>query len=478
MLHLSRMNSRSVARNFSIQAIGRVLAVAIGLVSIGILTRSLGADGFGAYTTAITFLQLFGVVVDFGLTLTLIVMISEKGADEERLVGNIFALRMISGAIVFALAPISILAFPWSSDIKQAVAVGALAYVLMGGATLLVGIFQKHQSMWRAAIAEVINRAVLLLLISIFAYANLGIVAMVGASIIANLAWLIAMIKLAKPFLGVKFLVEWSVWKKVWSRSWPIAISIFFNLLYLKGDILFLAYFRDQTEVGYYGVAYRVIDVLTALPVMAMGLLLPSLVKQWTEGKKVEFRAQVTKIFDVFMIAVIPIIIGAQAVSAKLTLLIAGAGYEISGQVLQVLIIAVLGVFLGALYGHLIVALNKQKVMTWGYIAVAIVAVIGYLWLIPEYGMWGAVWVTLVSEALIALITFIVVYKVSGSLPSLKTAGKAVIASGVMYLFLRIIPSAHVLISISLGAVIYILAMLSMNGISRESLASIVGSRK
>ncbi len=355
------MNSRSLAGNFSIQAVGRVLAVAIGLVSIGILTRSLGAEGFGAYTTAVTFLQLFGVVVDFGLTLTLIVMISEKNADEERIVGNIFALRMISGAILFAMAPVSILLFPWSTEIKMAVAVGALAYVLMGGATLLVGIFQKHQSMWRAAVAEVINRAILLLFIGAFAYLQFGVVAMVGASIVANLAWLIAMIKLAKPFVGVKFLVEWSVWKKVWSRSWPIAISIFFNLLYLKGDILFLAYFRDQVEVGYYGVAYRVIDVLTALPVMAMGLLLPGLVKQWTEGKKVEFRKQVANVFDIFMIAVIPIIVGAQAVSVDLALLIAGSGYEISGRVLQFLIIAVLGVFLGALYGHLIVALNKQK---------------------------------------------------------------------------------------------------------------------
>src|SRR3989338_2481010 len=78
------MRSRSVAGNFTIQIIGRILAILIGLVSIGLLTRSLGVENFGAYTTALTFLQLFGVMVDFGLTLTLVVMISEPEADEQR----------------------------------------------------------------------------------------------------------------------------------------------------------------------------------------------------------------------------------------------------------------------------------------------------------------------------------------------------------------------------------------------------------
>ncbi|MBU1705383.1 oligosaccharide flippase family protein [Patescibacteria group bacterium] len=73
------------SQNMTIQIAGKIAAVFVGLGIMAILTRSLGPEGFGEYTTAVTFLQLFGVIVDFGLTLTLLVMISEVGADQIKL---------------------------------------------------------------------------------------------------------------------------------------------------------------------------------------------------------------------------------------------------------------------------------------------------------------------------------------------------------------------------------------------------------
>jgi O-antigen/teichoic acid export membrane protein len=469
-------SARSLASNFSIQLFGKGLSVLVGLASVAILTRVLGATAFGEYTTATTFLQMFGVVVDFGLTLTMIVMISESGVDEERMVGNFFGLRLISGFILFSLAPLTVLALPWGPVVQQAVFVGALAYFLMGGATMLVGIFQKHESMWRAALAELLNRAVLLGLIVFFALVSPGVVEMMIASVIANLIWLFAMIHFAKPLVRISPKFDWNVWKTILSRSWPIAISIVFNLLYLKGDILFLAYFREQAEVGIYGVAYRIIDVLTVIPVMFMGLILPSLVAAWSKKDLKTFKKQVKQTFNLFMMAVIPIMIGAQVTSTELTVLIAGNEFVDAGPVLALLILALLGVFLSALFGHLIVALNKQRMMTWGYIAVAIVAITGYLWLIPEYGMWGAVWVTLVSEGLIALITFLVVWRTANVLPSMIVTIKALLAGGVMYAVLTQL-NTHVVFDILIGAAVYIIGLFALKALTIKELKALLSTK-
>ena len=449
----------------------------VGLFSIAILTRTLGTNAFGEYTTAITFLQLFGVIVDFGLTLTLVVMISEEGADAEKIVGNIFGLRIISGAILFSIAPIAVLSLPWSDAVKEAVLVGSVAYVLMGGATLLVGVFQRYHAMWRAGLAEIINRLVLLIFIALFAWLELGVVWMIVASVIANAIWLFSMLRLARPFLHIHFLHDWKMWRHVWGRSWPIAVSIFFNLLYLKGDILFLAYFRDQTEVGIYGVTYRILDMLTAFPVMFMGILLPIVVNTWSAGNHDEFRAHVSRTFDFFMIAAIPIIIGTQQIAKPLMRLIAGPGYDASGDILKLLIFAVFGVFLGALFGHLVVALNKQKPMTWGYIGVAIVSVVGYFLFIPKFGMWGAAWMTLFSEWLIALITFLVVYKVTKVKLHFVVASKAIFASAIMYLFLRFVPSLSVLVDILIAGILYFAIMLLIKGIKMEDIRALKNAR-
>jgi O-antigen/teichoic acid export membrane protein len=472
------MSKAIVARNFSIQVISRILAVFVGLFSIAILTRSLGTNAFGEYTTAITFLQLFGVIVDFGLTLTLVVMISEEGADAEKIVGNIFGLRIISGAILFSIAPIAVLSLPWSDAVKEAVLVGSIAYVLMGGATLLVGVFQRYHAMWRAGLAEILNRLALLIFVALFAWFELGVVWMVVASVIANAIWLFSMLRLARPFLHIRFLHDWKMWQHVWGRSWPIAVSIFFNLLYLKGDILFLAYFRDQTEVGIYGVTYRILDMLTAFPVMFMGILLPIVVNTWSAGNHDEFRAHVSRTFDFFMITAIPIIIGTQQIAKPLMRLIAGPGYDASGDILKLLIFAVFGVFLGALFGHLVVALNKQKPMTWGYVGVAIVTVVGYFLFIPKFGMWGAAWMTLFSEWLIALITFSVVYKVTKVKLHFVVASKAIFASAIMYLFLRFVPSLSVLVDILIAGILYLAIMLLTKGIKMEDVRALKNARQ
>lgn len=472
------MSRVRVARNFAIQVTSRILAIFVGLISVGILTRSLGTTGFGEYTTALTFLHFFAVIVDFGLTLTIVVMISENEADHEKIIGNIFGLRMISGAVVFAMVPLIALFIPWSTNVKQAIFVGTVAYVLMGGANLLVGVFQRYQSMWRAGLAEILNRIALLIFIALFAYFDLGVAWMVGATLIANAVWLYATVRLARPFVHIKLLMDFGMWRHVWSRSWPIAISIFFNLLYLKGDILFLSFYRSQAEVGIYGVTYRVVDMLTALPVMFMGILLPLIVNTWSSGNREEFSMHVRRTFDLFMLAAIPIVAGTYVISDRLMLFLAGPGYEASGAILRLLIFAVFGVFLGALYGHLVVALNKQKLMVWGYLLVAVLTLIGYFIFIPTYGMWGAAWMTIASEGLISILTFFVVYRVAKIVPNIHVSLKALLASGVMFFFLKFFPSIHVLIDILLATFVYLVMMIAIKGIKLEDIYALREARK
>jgi len=151
-------NAKEMARNYSVQFGGRIFGTFLGVVTIAVLTRHLGETGYGELTTAMTFLQMFGVMVDFGLTLTLVQMISAAGANEEKIVGNILALRLLSGIVFFGLAAAIGFALPYTLAIKITIAVGTLSYLFMTASSMLVGIFQKHMAIWRFALAEVINR--------------------------------------------------------------------------------------------------------------------------------------------------------------------------------------------------------------------------------------------------------------------------------------------------------------------------------
>ncbi len=371
----------------------------------------------------------------------------------------------------YALAPLAVLAFPYTANVKWAVGIGAAAYLFMSASGMLVGVFQKHLLMWRCAAAELVNRAVFLGLVALLAWQGYGLIAMMIAMTIANALWLWVTLFLAEPIMRVKPRFDVRAWAEAIGRSWPIAVSIAFNLIYLRGDIIFLSSVRPFAEVGQYGVAYKVLDVLTAVPVMFMGLLLPRLASAWSSGIKTDFRVFMQKAFDLFAIIVLPIAIGAQVVSEGLTVLIAGDGYEPAGRVLRILILAVVCVFASSLYGHAVVALEKQRAMMFGYATTAVVAVVGYAFAIPRFGMFGAAWVTLLSEALIATLTFILVVRVSGAWPRLTIAAKALTASVLMYVVLSVLPSLPVLAEVAVGATVYAAALLGTGGVTWSQIA-------
>lgn len=470
------MDARRFATNYAVQMLGRGLAMAFGLATVGVLARALTTTEFGDYTTGLTFLQFFGVIVDFGLTLTLVVMVSEERADQVRVVGNLFAMRLLTGALVFGLAPLAVLAFPYPSSVRDVVFLGAAGYWLMSGASLLVGVFQRHGAMWRAALAETLNRALLLGLVVAVTSAGFGLRAVVASTVAANLVWLAATLLLARPLTRVSPRFDADVWKEAVRRSWPIALSIAFNLVYLKGDILFLSLFRSSEEVAVYGVAYKVLDVLTALPVMFMGLMLPTLVADWSRGERDRFRRHLSRAFDLFATLAIPLAVGAQAVAVPLVELIAGERYAASGPLLRALVLALAAVFFSSLYGHAVVAVNRQRAMIWGYAATALAATAGYLWLIPPYGAWGAAAVTLGAETLVAIITFVVVRRASGASPSFAVAAKAAACSALMYGAVTLLPDVHVLADVAVGAAIYFAAMVAVGGIDIKKIREITRS--
>ena len=94
------------------------------------------------------------------------------------------------------------------------------------------------------------------------------------------------------------------------------------------------------------------------------------------------------------MMIAIPIMVGTQLCGVKLLEFISGKEFTGGGEILKILILAVIGIFIGTLFGYLVVSLHKQRVMIFGYATAAILTLIGYLYFIPIYGMQGAAWMT------------------------------------------------------------------------------------
>lgn len=472
--------TKRVAHNTLIQIGGKIISTVLGLLAIALITRYLGRDGFGEYTTVITFLTFFAVASDFGLTLVTVQMISGRGVEENKILNNLLGLRLISALFFLLLAPLTISFFPYSAAVKFGVIITFISFLFPALNQILIGLFQKKLDMSRAAIAEVFGRATLLLGIILTKELNFGLNGVLLSTAASAAVSFIFHYIFSLKFTVIKLEFNWLIWKKIISKSWPLAVTIVLNLIYLRADTLLLSIFSGKSEVGLYGATYKIIDVLTSIPFMFAGLILPILTAAWLENNQNYFHKVLQKSFDFMAILAIPLIIGAQFLGQPIMSLVAGRDFSASGVILQILIFAVAAIFLGTMFSHAVVALDKQKTMIGFYVFTGLSSLLAYLILIPRFSYFGAAGVTIYSETLIAVFSSYCVWKYSHFLPNLKVTIKSLISGLVMGVFLYFFTGSDqttlggLISTFILASLVYFSLLFLIGGIKLADIATII----
>ena len=178
-------------------------------------------------------------------------------------------------------------------------------------------------------------------------------------------------------------------------------------------------------------------------------------------------------------IIAIPLVIGAQFLGKPVMFFVAGNDFVMAGGILKILIFAVAAIFLGTMFSHAVIAIDKQKKMIGFYVFTSISSLVAYLYLIPRYSYIGAASVTIYSEVLIAVFSAYCIFKYSRFLPRLVTLLKALLAGAIMGAFIYFFPINYqetlwnLLLVIVLASLIYFLALFFLGGISPEDVKSI-----
>ena len=470
--------TRKLAHNTAAQIGGKAISTILGLVAIAMMTRYLGQEQFGWYITVISFLGFAGIVIDFGLIPVTAQMMSEPRFDKTKLFQNLMGFRFVTALLFFGLIPLVAYFFPYPTEVKIAIAFSTISFLAVSMNQVLVGLYQTKLKMHVQAIAEVLGRIVLVAGLYLVMRYGAGFLPIMWILVLASVSYTIALWMMSFREIRATFRFDWDVWKAILVKSWPIAISIIFNVVYLKGDILLLSLFRDQVDVGVYGAAYRVVDILAQMAMMIMGVILPLLAYHWSRNKKDSFAKQYQQAFDIMMMLAMPMMVGLILTADKIMLLVAGSDFVVSGRPLQILAIAVFGVYLGAVFGHTAVAIDKQKQTMWIYISNAIITLIGYLVFIPRFGYWGAAWMTVFSEVYAGVLLFFTIRHFTKQSLSFVTTRKIVASAVVMAGVIWLLASLSILIIMPIAAVVYGLCIFLSGAISKETLIDILSMKK
>jgi len=468
--------AKQIAKNTVYQVIGKGLGTAIGLVTVGLMTRYLGTVGFGYYTTIIAFAQFFAVLSDFGLQMVASQLLSHPDSDEQRIFGNVFAWRLVCSIAFLAIAVGAAWLSPYPLIIKEGITLVVFSFFFTSLQSVFISLFQKHLNMAETAVAEIVGRIILLVGVIVAVSGQLSLLWIILAFSLANLGNFAYLYFKSRRYVKPRLYFDRPTWVKIWRLAWPLAITIGLSLIYFRADTLVLAWFRPQSEVGIYGATYKVLEVLIQFPFLFLGLMLPLFVKFLALNKEM-FKGVFQKSFDFLAILILPMVFSILILGEPIMVFVAGPEFVISGQLLKILIFAAAMIYWSTLFGYGIVALGLQKKMIVFYVLDAVASIALYLIFIPLYSYWAGAILTVFTELVIAVSSYYIFRKNSGVKLNYKVAGKALLASLVMMAVLVPLATQNLLLSVVIGAAVYLAMLFWLRGVSKEMVLEMIRFR-
>ncbi|HAR99612.1 MAG: Membrane protein involved in the export of O-antigen and teichoic acid [Candidatus Moranbacteria bacterium GW2011_GWC2_37_73] len=468
--------ARKIAYNVIFNAITKILSTILALVGIGFITRYLGKEGFGDYSTVLAFFAFFGSVADLGLYAITARDISRADADEKKILGNAFSLRLISSVAVFLVTPILVFFLPYSQDVKIGILIAAASFVFSSTYMVLNGVFQKNLAMDKVATAEVLGKIIQIAII-IFAVRNdLGFITIILSILAAMIFNFTVVLLLVQKYIPLKLQFDFVYWKKFLKESAPLGFSAIVIFVYFKIDTILLSVLKTNTEVGIYNAAYKVIENLSFFPAMIIGLMFPMFSRHIFSDKK-QFAHLANETIKVFFIIIVPLIIGTLFLSEGIINLIGGSAFSQAANTLRILIFALAFIFFGGLFNNILIASNNQKKMLWMLIGCALFNVSANLIFIPAYSYTASAIISTLTEFLVAFTGLILTIKYTGFKPSLKYLLRILFSGFAMAIFLFIFKAYSFLTLVLGSSIFYIVLLWITKTITIKELRSIVSSK-
>lgn len=459
---MSESIARRVAYNTGVQVGGKVAGLALGAVSLALLTRYLGPSDYGKYTLALMLTQLLGVLADVGLLTTVVREISREPERTEELVGNALTLRLLLALAVIALAGLVSLVLPYTPQVRVAILIAGAPLLLGLLNSSLLAIFQARLMMDRATVADLAGRVFSLGLVGLVVLLDLGFYAVLGAAAGGALATLIVTWRLTRRIVRVRFLRDTAVWRRLLVSSVPLGLALAINELYFRADTVIISLYRPYDEVGAYALAFRIIELTLMVGTVFLISVFP-LLSAYVRDDRERLHATVQRSWDVLVIASVPVAVGGAVLASGLIELVAGGDFDDAATPLRILLAAGALALVNGLFGYALIAAERQLNALWLNLS-ALVFNVGFnLALVPDLGITAAAIVTVASEVLIFGGSFVLMRRYLNFFPSSGPLLPALAAAGGMAAVLWALDGGPVALLVPLGALVYaaLLALLS-----------------
>lgn len=464
--------ARSLSVNMALLTVGRVLTIAMSLITMVVLTRGLEPEGFGFYRSVIAYMGLAGIVSYLGLHLIFVREFSREGADQSRLLGEALSLRLASAALLLIGAAALAWLFPYEPVVRWGILLSAPGFIAIAAHQLLTGVFQEKLRQGPPVAAEVAGGVLTLAIVLGLLQTGVGVLPVVAAFVAGNLLMLAISWWSAYRLVPFRLRADVGVWKALLIPALPIAGTQLLQQAYYKTDVIALSLLRPAAEVGLYAVGRQILDTFVGFALMYAGLMMPLLSRH--AGKDPEaFADQLRDGFDTLAVGFVGAALAILAFAHPIAALIGGNVFAAAGPSLQALapLVALYPLCLLCRFG--VTALDRQTELLPGYALAAGLGVAMFFVAIPWLGPLGGAAGLLVGETVVFLTVLRVLRRAAGIGPSWTILVKALGCAALAFLVARLpaIEELPWIVGAAITGTVYLLLLVLVRALPAQLLA-------
>jgi len=468
--------ARKIAYNVIFSSVAKVISTVLALVVIGIITRSLGKEGFGNYATVLAVLAFFAALADLGLNQISVREISKTGADEKKIIGNVFTLRIFSALAIIIISPLLIWILDYPAEVERGILIVAFSFLFSSTYQILNGIFQKNLAMDKVALSELMGKIIQVVFVALAFKWKLGFDWIMAALLFNSLASFILVFFWSRKYIHFCLQIDLAYWKIFLKESFPLGISAVITFAYFKMDTLILSYLKSSAEVGVYNVAYKVLENITFFPAMIIGLVTPILAKNIFDNRE-EFKKIADKTFRVFIILVIPLLVGTLFLADDVVRVIGGNGFSESAGVLRILVFSLALIFFGNFFNAILIVGNLQKKLLWVFLLAAATSISLNLIFVPRFSYLASAFASLTTEAVVVILGAYLTFSKIKYRPASDRFFRVLGAGILMGLFLWVFRSYNFILLALGSSMVYFLFLWLFKGVQKEELQGLISKK-
>ncbi|HLG10841.1 MAG TPA: oligosaccharide flippase family protein [Dehalococcoidia bacterium] len=472
-------SGRTIVRNvFALGSAQLVTWLASSVLAV-LLPRYLGDGGFGSFSIAFSLTELCGLIASFGTGTFLTREVARDPSAAAALVRTALLTRLPLALAAAALAVAGTVALGYSSQISLLVYVLCANIAISSLSGLLIATLQGIQKMRPIALNAAVSK---LALVSFVAVALVGDFGELGVAVAWVLGSLTALLIPSYVLYKSKILsVGGSLVSPRWVLSGSLAFLVWQASFFVYGqiDILLLSQFSREETIGWYGAAYRIINIPLFVPAIITAATFPALSRAVSERPS-EYRAIVERSLRAILLVTMPI--------AGLTIVMADSFVEIlyppefhhAAPLMRILALHVPLIGVDMVIGTVLITKNRQAAWAIVAIAAAVLNPAFNVFAIPlterafDNGAIGAAAITGATELFIFVIGLYLA-RTSLRREDLWFGARCLASAACMMVVLFFASDVFLPLAVLAGASAYLVASVLLRTVSREEARLVLG---